>query len=334
MSDGAIRPLAIALVVQILLGGALLVWALLGFPLPTAITGADRHPAPAAKVQRGAGGATPIAGAASDVAPRAKVNRFNGPGAFALLREQVQDYGFRPAGSAALRRLAVRLRALLPGGRFEAVPGQPGERNIVASLPGRMPAIVLGAHYDVVDAPKGFVGANDGAGGTAALVTIARAMARAPRLKTDRAVRFVLLDGEEAPSGCEPFYSCGLRGSKYYASHHRREIRSFILLDYIAEKTGMVMNRELGSDEALWAQLRTAAQQVGVGPLFPDATSGEILDDHTPFTRLGIPAIDLIDFDYPQTHTLGDNLDAVSERSLDAVGEAVTRLMTTLRRDG
>jgi hypothetical protein len=71
-----------------------------------------------------------------------------------------------------------------------------------------------------------------------------------------------------------------------------------------------------------------------VQSLFPDATSQQIIDDHTPFTQRGVRSIDLIDFDYPPAHTLGDNLAAVSERSLDAVGEAVQRLLTGLRRSG
>jgi len=45
MTDGALRPLAIAVVVQVLLGSAVIVWALLGFPLPAAITGAGERPA-------------------------------------------------------------------------------------------------------------------------------------------------------------------------------------------------------------------------------------------------------------------------------------------------
>jgi len=269
------------------------------------------------------------------LAARATAHRFDGQAAFALLREQVLRFGWRPAGSPALRRLAVRLRALLPGGRFEAVPGHPGERNIVAVVAGRGPAIVVGAHYDVVDAPRGFVGANDGAAGTAALVTLARSFARAPRPRGAREMRFVLFDGEEAPARCRgAFVDCGLRGSKAYAKRHAREIGRMVLLDYIAEKRGMRLARELGSDAALWAKLRAAAAAVGVRSLFPAATSQQILDDHTPFTRRGIPAIDLIDFDYPPTHTLGDNLAAVSERSLDAVGEAVHRLLTGLRRSG
>jgi len=266
--------------------------------------------------------------------PRAKVNRFSGGGAFALLREQVEDYGWRPAGSPVLRRLAVRLRALMPNGRFEAIPGHPGLRNVVGSVAGRMPAIVVGAHYDVEAAPRGFVGANDGAAGTAAVVTLARAFARAPRPANARALRFVLFDGEEEPAGCEPFSECGLRGSTAYAERHARQTRAMVLLDYIAERTGLRFTREAGSDPALWAQLRRAATAVGVGSLFAGATSGQILDDHTPFTQRGVRAIDLIDFDYPQRDSLADNLDAVSERSLDAVGEAVHRLVAQLRTRG
>jgi glutaminyl-peptide cyclotransferase len=275
-----------------------------------------------------------VPAAASALAPAATVDRFNGVGAFALLREQVQDYGWRPAGSPALRRLAVRLRALMPRGRFENVPGHPGLRNVVGSVPGRMPAIVVGAHYDVEAAPEGFVGANDGAAGTAAVVTLARAFARAPRPRNARALRFVLFDGEEEPAGCEPFTDCGIRGSKAYAKRHQGETRALVLLDYIAEKQGLRFTREAGSDPALWAQLRRAAAAAGVGARFSAPVSGEIIDDHWPFTRRGVRAIDLIDFDYPQRDSLDDDLDAVSARSLDAVGEAVFALVATLRRRG
>jgi Zn-dependent M28 family amino/carboxypeptidase len=195
-----------------------------------------------------------------------------------------------------------------------------------------MPPIVVGAHYDVEAAPEGFVGANDGAAGTAAVVGVAHALAHAHRRSGDRAVRFVLFDGEEEPAGCQPFLACGVRGSTAYAKRHARDVHALVLLDYIAEKHGLSFPREAGSDVDLWEQLRTAAQRVGVGALFPGRISGQILDDHTPFTQRGIPAIDLIDFDYPPRDTLADTIDKVSARSLDAVGEAVVRLVTTLRR--
>jgi glutaminyl-peptide cyclotransferase len=270
--------------------------------------------------------------AAQPLVPRATANRFDGPRAFRLLREQVQDYGWRPAGSASLRRLAVRLRALLPRGRFEPVPGHPRLRNVVGTVPGRAPAILVGAHYDVEAAPRGFVGANDGAAGTAAVVTLARAFAGAPRPAGARELRFVLFDGEEEPAGCTPFIDCGLRGSKAYAERHASGLGEMVLLDYIAQKGELRIAREAGSDVALWARLRRAAGEVGVGAVFPPANAAvQILDDHTPFTQRGVPAIDLIDFDYPQRDSLQDTMAAVSERSLDAVGEAVHRLVTRLR---
>ena len=46
----------------------------------------------------------------------------------------------------------------------------------------------------------------------------------------------------------------------------------------------------------------------------------------------GVPSIDLIDFDFPQWHTLKDRPNVLSTRSLDAAGEAVVELMRELRR--
>ncbi len=241
------------------------------------------------------------------------------------------DYGWRPAGSVSLLRLGDRLRKLLPNGRFENIPGHSGQRNVVGSLRGKMPAILVAAHYDVEVLPKGFLGANDGAAGTAAVVTLARAFKKAKRPANARALQFVLFDGEEEPAGCEPFAACGLRGSKAYAKRHGKEIHSMILLDYIAEKRGLRFPREGGSDPKLWSKLRSAAKAAGVGDIFPERAAGEVIDDHTPFAQRGIPAIDVIDFDYPQRDSLDDNLDAVSRSSLDKVGEAVYRLVARLR---
>ena len=135
--------------------------------------------------------------------------------------------------------------------------------------PGKLPAIVVAAHYDVEATPVGFVGANDGAAGTAAVVQLARTFDRTRRPRGARAVRFVLFDGEEEPAGCVPFYACGLRGSKAYAARHSTNVRNLILLDYIAEKRGLRFRREQGSDPVLWSRLRSAARAVGVGALFP-----------------------------------------------------------------
>jgi glutaminyl-peptide cyclotransferase len=257
---------------------------------------------------------------------RLKADRFDGRRAFAELRRQV-ELGPRPAGSARLRRLAVRLRDELPRGRFEAVPGHPGLRNVVGRLPGAKPAVVVAAHYDTKKLP-GFVGANDGAGGTAAVMELARVLRRTNRPEGAPELRFVLFDGEEATDDARDFRATGLRGSTAYAQRHAGELQALVLLDFVADKR-LRIRREVGSDAALWARLRAAARRVGAGTTFPSGTQGEITDDHTPFAEAGVPAIDLIDFDFPCWHRRCDDLSAVSAKSLDRSGEAVLELLRT-----
>ncbi len=259
---------------------------------------------------------------------RLKADRFDGKRAFAELRRQV-ELGPRPAGSATSRRLAVRLRDALPRGRFEAVPGHPGLRNVVGRLPGRTPAVLVGAHYDTKRLP-GFVGANDGAGGTAAVLELARALRKIDRPASAPELRFVLFDGEEATNDKADFYLSGLRGSKAYAERHADELRAVVVLDFIADKR-LRIRRDEGSDPALWKRLRAAAKRVGAGSVFPSGTQSEVTDDHTPFARAGVPAIDLIDFDFPCWHKQCDDMSAVSEASLDRSGEAVLELLRTWR---
>ncbi len=254
-------------------------------------------------------------------------DRFDSAAAFELIDEQV-ELGQRPAGSPASRELGNRLRERLPNGSFEPVPG--GLRNVVGSLSGPGPAIVVGAHYDTEHSPPGFVGANDGAAGTAAVVELARTLEE--ELPEDhREVRFVLFDGEEEPPGCPDaqFERCALRGSRAYADAHADEVGELILLDYVANK-GLMLPREQLSDRALWARLREAAARAGTQEIFPDRTQPPIIDDHVPFLRAGVPAIDLIDFSYEYADTLEDTPDKLDPAALDAVGETVAELVIQL----
>ncbi len=104
-----------------------------------------------------------------------------------------------------------------------------------------------------------------------------------------------------------------------------------VLLDYVANK-GLSLPREEGSDPDLWRRLRAAAKRVGVQRAFPDTTTSEVFDDHSAFAEAGIPAIDLIDFDYRYADTARDTVDKVSPRSLDVAGEAVTELLRSWPR--
>lgn len=272
-----------------------------------------------------AGGLVAVA-AAGAAAPLHPGPKFDGAYAYALTKLQV-DAGPRPAGSAAQRAVAEKLVKLLPNGRFEAVPG--GLRNIVGSLPGRLPAILLVAHYDTTDVP-GYLGANNSATGVGAVIAIAKALRGDPPAKGRRAVRFLLTDGEEAPSGFKDFYAEGLRGSKAYAAAHARELHEVIVLDFIALHDEE-LKRDSTSDRPLWARLRSAAARSGTLALFPDLVQGAVLDDHTPFLRAGVPAVDLIDFDYPCWQKLCDDLTQVSRVNLAKVGATVLELIRAER---
>jgi len=322
-SGGRVRVLVAVLVVQVLVAVALIIFIIAGWPW------VDRAPARTASGSAVEGRFLPAPG---DSVPTPTADRFDSRYAFALLERQVERYGWRPAGSRALRRLATDLRGRLPSGRFEAVGSrQPGLRNVVGVIPGRRPAVLVGAHYDVEARPRGFVGANDGAAGTAAVVAVARSLAARP-VAGGREVRFVLFDGEEEPAGAADFRSYGLRGSTAYARRHRGETGEVVLLDYVAGR-GLQLPREGSSDPRLWARLRAAAGRVGVAGVFPDASGTLIYDDHTPFLEAGIPAIDLIDFEYPWRDTVADDMSKVSARSLDVTGEVVVELVDELRQD-
>ena len=292
------KPLAIIVGVQVTIG-LLLVALVLTDSLPFGDGEADGAPA-----------------------PRPAVDRFDGDAAWKLVREQVA-LGPRPAGSDTSRALAERLRELLPRGRFQAVPG--GLRNVVGTVPGRERGfVVLGAHYDTKDIP-GFVGANDGASGTAIVTQIARQIKR-PR----RTIKFILFDGEETPRGTpdSEFKEEGIRGSKAAAPVFR-DARAMVLLDFVGDSR-LRIPREGYSSPGVWRRLRAAARRVGTQRIFPDDNQGSVLDDHIPFLEEGVPAIDLIDFAFPCFHRRCDDLSAVSRRSVDAVGETVYELMRTL----
>jgi Zn-dependent M28 family amino/carboxypeptidase len=235
-------------------------------------------------------------------------------------------YGPRPAGSPASRALADRLQAALPRSSFQPLPG--GLRNVIARVPGRdsYDVVVVGAHYDTKDIP-GFLGANDGAAGTAVVMELARHL---PARRLRPTLVFALFDGEESPDDTPDaqFEQKGLRGSKVAAKAFSHA-SAMILLDFVGQRD-LRLEREESSDPVLWQKLRESARRAGAERTFPPGIGPDILDDHTPFERVGVPSIDLIDFSYPCFHKLCDDLSQVSGRSLDRVGETVRNLLPRL----
>jgi hypothetical protein len=254
--------------------------------------------------------------------PPAGGREFDAARAFATARLQV-GFGPRPAGSRAERGVADVLLRILPDAHFESVAG--GLRNIVGGLAGSEPAIVVGAHYDTTPV-AGYVGANNSAAGVGAVIELARDLAGDRRRPGQPAVRFVLFDGEEAPAGFTDFARDGLRGSRAYVAAHARTTAATVVLDFVANRD-LRIPREAGSDPRLWSRLRAAAATVGSSRAFPAATRGEILDDQTPFAVAGIPAIDVIDFDYPCWQKPCDTLGEISQASLGETGRAVLALV-------
>ena len=149
------------------------------------------------------------------------------------------------------------------------MPG--GLRNVVGKVPGRDGdrVVLVGAHYDTKDIP-GFVGANDGASGTAVALRLAREI----KPRTIRpTLLFVFFDGEESPRGAagHEFEEKGLRGSKVAARRFADRVDRMVLLDFVGDKD-LSIPRESYSTPRLWARLRAAAERAGAADTFPDAT--------------------------------------------------------------
>ena len=90
-------------------------------------------------------------------------------------------------------------------------------------------------------------------------------------------------------------------------------------------KKDLVLKKEAYSDAhaaSLLEEIFSIARRLEIAE-FRDEVGPAIVDDHLPFLRAGIPAVDLIDFDYRYWHTLQDTPDKCSPRSLEAVGRVL-----------
>jgi glutaminyl-peptide cyclotransferase len=206
---------------------------------------------------------------------------------------------------------------------FEAVTphGRVRMANVIARLPGRRPeVVVLAGHYDTkLFTSFRFVGANDGGSSAALLIELARRLAKAPREYT---VWVVWFDGEEARETWTATDS--LYGSRHLAAELERTgrlPRALVLLDMIGDRD-LTIRRDTYSTPWLTDILWASAARLGHGRHFLNDPL-PVEDDHAPFLKVGVPAVLLIDFDYPPWHTVDDTLDKVSAQSLAVVGDVV-----------
>ncbi len=250
----------------------------------------------------------------------------------------------RPAGSQMLQDCRLYLvntlksfglkvsqepfAAYTPDGRIEMA-------NVIAEKPGTSNRIIyLATHIDTKKLPGvRFMGANDSTSSTAAVLELARIIAAAD---THHTYRFAFFDGEEA-LGENMTATDGLYGSRHHAEQLARDgeavrVRAVILLDMIGDRDLDVI-RDENSSAGLYSLFAQCCDRLGFG----DILSGDstwVLDDHVPFRNLGIPTLDIIDFNYgPDNaywHTGSDTAAHVSVESIERVTRAVTCMLSTL----
>jgi len=271
---------------------------------------------------------------------------FEGNRAFNHVQALV-NIGPRPAGSPQLTKTASYLMSQLEEAGLDAQeqvfvgnsPRGPIQfRNVIGRTPhstgGPGQVIILASHYDTKYLPDiNFIGANDAGSSSGALLELARCAAMMPD------VWFVFFDGEEAIQ--EYSETDGLVGSKFFvdqlkADKRRDSIKAVILLDMVGA-ANLKITLPANSTGTLVDEVFAAARDVGCRDFFTLA-KGDILDDHTPFLRAGIPAVDLIDFEYGSApgkndywHTDKDTLDKLSPHSLEVIGQTTLRLLCRLR---
>ncbi|MSO45792.1 MAG: M28 family peptidase [Acidobacteria bacterium] len=256
---------------------------------------------------------------------------FDGSRAYEHLRRQV-GFGPRPAGSAALTQCRQYIRAELKAAgidtREDAFDAQtPLGRvrmvNLIATIPGRRAdRIALATHYDTkLFREFRFVGASDGASSTAAVLELARVL---KARQNEFTIELLFFDGEEAVVEWRP--NDNTYGSRHYVDAARNSgtlagLKALVLLDMIGDRN-LTIRRDSNSTPWLTDAIWASATKLGHRRTFL-AEDTTIDDDHMPFVRAGIPSVDIIDLDYPAWHTAQDDLDHVSARSLQIVGDVV-----------
>lgn len=263
---------------------------------------------------------------------------FSGQAAFEHTRQAVA-FGPRPPGSPALARLRAyivsKVKALGAGITEDAFTAQTPIGpirmvNVIARFPGTSgKAVAVTGHYDTKLLPGiRFVGANDGGSSTGFLLELARVVAGKTR-RDD--VYLVWFDGEEAIG--EWSATDGVHGSRHLAARWEREgvlrrLKALINVDMIGDRDLGILREQQSSPHLLSLVWKVAAG-LGYSRYFLD-TWGAVEDDHMPFVKKGVPALNLIDFDFPWWHTDGDTLDKVSPLSLEIVGRVVVETLHRL----
>jgi len=208
--------------------------------------------------------------------------------------------------------------------------------------------VILGAHYDTrifsdkdPDLSKRHLpvpGANDGGSGVVVLLELARVLDIPPDIE----IWLVFLDAED--QGQIADWVGGLSdgwciGSTYFVEQLSPEVRQRVRVAIIIDLVGdfdLQLHKEGASDPKYVQDIWTAAAELGYSDTFLDIPGGSIIDDHVPFLRAGIPAVDIIQqtsrdgyFFFQWHHTTNDTIENVSPSSLEKVGRTLEYYLET-----
>jgi Zn-dependent M28 family amino/carboxypeptidase len=203
-------------------------------------------------------------------------------------------------------------------------------KNIIAKRGEGQPWFVVGAHYDTrIHADRDLnianrllpvPGANDGASGVAVLLELARSLP--PDINGQ--VWLVFFDAEDNGGIQDREW---IMGSIAFVQQLVGQPDGVIIVDMVGD-ANLNIHLEKNSDPVLAASIWEQAAELGYADYFINQPYKAILDDHIPFLQAGIPAIDIIDFDYPNWHTIDDTLDKISAESMQIVGSTLQAWLT------
>jgi glutaminyl-peptide cyclotransferase len=256
--------------------------------------------------------------------------------------KEVVAFGSRPVGSAGHAKLEQYILSQLKGvdveqDKFTAQTpvGKFQINNIIAKFPGRKDGIVVVAgHYDTnYPLPKAYVGANDGGSSTALLLALADQFRGKQR--DGYSVWLVWTDGEEAFvnwTDTDSLYGTKQLAQKWQQDGTAKKVKAFILVDMIGD-ADLDIQKETSSTPWLSDLVYRAATNLGYQSHFYKFPLA-IQDDHLPFLKIGVPAVDIIDLDYGYNnvyhHTVQDTLDKLSPQSLAITGDVVLETIQLL----
>lgn len=240
----------------------------------------------------------------------------------ALLERRLAALGLE----VGLQRWQVPL-SLAPGGEATLT-------NVLVRIKGREPGptTLVSTHYDtrwIADneedpALRGrpIPGANDGGSGTAVQLELARVLCEAPPLHD---VVLGFMDGEDLGDIEGHAFAAG--SAQMAADPGDFAPDEVVALDMVGGSQ-MQLNIELNSiynserGQEMFSELFSLGRTMGLAPFF-GGTVRVIRSDHYPWIEAGLPAVLLIDIDYPHWHTHGDLPGACSASSLEAVGRVL-----------